>query len=323
MRISVAMATFNGAEYVEEQLASILGGTLVPDQVVVSDDNSTDDTVARVRAGFDAHGEDRTRLLVLDGHRQVGIAANFERAIAACDGELIVLSDQDDLWHRDRLSAALPAFEADSALLLQHADARLVNAIGEALGDTLLGALSIRRSERAAIASGHAFRAYIRRNLATGATIVLRRDLVALARPFPKEWVHDEWLAIIAAATGRVGLLDRQLVDYRQHGGNQIGAVAPTMRYRVSRFLEPRRDRYVVLARRAAILADRLDALNAPREIRQLARQKQRFELVRSTFPRSRIRRLPLILKEAVRGSYRRLSSQGSIDVLRDLFQPP
>lgn len=323
MRISVAMATFNGAEYIEEQLASILGGALVPDQVVVSDDNSTDDTVALVRSSFQAHGDDRTRLLVLEGRSQIGVTANFERALAACDGDLIVLSDQDDLWHRDRLSAAVPAFEADPALVLQHADARIVDKAGKPFGDSLLRALSIRRSERRAIASGHAFQAYIRRNLATGATVVLRRELVGLARPFPREWVHDEWLAVIAAATGGVELLDRQLVDYRQHGGNQIGAEAPTFSYRVSRFLKPRRDRYAVLARKASILATRLDALNAPPQFRQLARQKERFEIVRSKLPRSRMLRLPVIVREAVRGSYRRLSSQGSIDVLRDLFQPP
>ena len=316
------MATFNGAEYIDEQLASILGGSVVPDEVVVSDDHSTDDTIARVRESFAAHGDERTRLLVLEGRGQLGVTANFERAIAACDGDLVVLSDQDDLWHRDRLFAALPAFEADPGLSLQHADARLVDRKGRPLGSSLLGALRIRQSERRAIASGHPFNAYIRRNLATGATVVLRRELAALAQPFPREWVHDEWLAIIAAAMGRVDLLDRPIIDYRQHGGNQIGAAAPTFSYRISRFRNPRRDRYVILARRAKILADRLDELNAPRDARQLAREKERFERVRSTFPRSRARRLPLVAREAIRGSYRRLSSQGSIDILRDMLQP-
>lgn len=316
------MATFNGAQYIEEQLSSILTGTVAPDQVVVSDDDSTDDTIAIVRRCFAATASAETHLLVIEGRGQLGVTANFERAIAACDGDLIVLSDQDDIWHEDRISATLSAFESDSSLLLQHADARLIDAQGRALGVSLLEALTVRPSEKAVIASRLPLDAYIRRNLATGATIAMRNELVGLARPFPTEWVHDEWLAAIAAAMGRIQLLDRELVDYRQHGRNQIGVTAPTFRYRVSRFLQPRGTRYVGLARRATILADRLDQLDVASAIRELSRQKERFEIVRSALPRSRARRLPVVLVEALRGSYRRLSSQGSIDILRDLIQP-
>jgi hypothetical protein len=134
--------------------------------------------------------------------------------------------------------------------------------------------------------------------------------------------VHDEWLAIIAAATSSVVLLDRAVIDYRQHGSNQIGAAAPTLSYRLSRFLQPRNDRFEILLRRASILAERLDELGAPKHIRIRAREKERFERVRSGLPRVRVLRLPRILVEGVRGSYRRLSSQGSVDMLRDLLQP-
>lgn len=315
------MATFNGERYIRAQLTSILAGTVVPEQVVVADDGSTDGTVALVREVFSEHTGRHTELVILENGRHLGVTANFERAIASCDGDLIVLCDQDDLWHPDRLAAALPAFD-DPAVGLEHADARLVDAEGRVIAPSLLKSLTIRPWERRSIASGRAFDAYIRRNLATGATVVVRGEVASLARPFPPEWVHDEWLAIIAAATTRAVLLDRPVIDYRQHGGNQIGAVAPTLAYRLSRFFQPRGDRFELLSRRASILAERLDQLGAPEDMRRLAREKERFERVRSSLPRTRVLRVPTVVVEGLRGSYRRLSSQGSVDILRDLLQP-
>ena len=172
------------------------------------------------------------------------------------------------------------------------------------------------------IDSDRAFDAYIRRNLATGATSVVRRALVRSATPFPTEWVHDEWLAIIAAATGRLHYVDLPLIDYRQHQSNQIGVAAPTFRHRLSRLLEPRGSRYAILAARSALLVSRLQELGAKPEVISLAADKVRFESSRAELPARRINRLRAVLAEYRRGSYDRLSSQGNMDVLRDLLQP-
>lgn len=172
------------------------------------------------------------------------------------------------------------------------------------------------------IATGRAFEAYIRRNLATGATMMFRRDLLEHALSFPPEWVHDEWLAIVAAAVGEAQMLDAALIDYRQHGSNQIGAKKPTLRYRVGRMLQPRGDRYLRLAARAHALSARIDTLPSSPAVRQLAHDRARFDDVRSTLPGSRIARLGSVLWEWKAGSYSRLSSQGGLDVVRDLLQP-
>jgi len=317
--ISVALCTFNGAEFIEDQLRSILEQELLPDEIVISDDGSADGTVELARAVLE-QSTSAVGLVVTDGPQR-GVTANFAHAVAQCSGDLIALCDQDDVWHPDRLSAAVPAFD-DQSLLLQHSDAVLVDDNSKQLGRTLLESLVVSRAERQEIAAGRAFDTYLRRNLATGATVLLRRSLLESALPFPSTWVHDEWLALIAAATGRVELLDEALIDYRQHSGNQIGVASPSPRRRIARMLEARADRYAVLALRAATLLERLQSLDVDPSFIVPAGKKAAFEQERSRYPRPRFARLVPIFRLARGGGYSRFSSQGSLDVIRDLLQP-
>lgn len=320
LSISVALCTYNSERFIEEQLRSILTQSLRPDEIVVGDDGSTDATLDLIRALVTAEGGG-VRLTVLPVGDRLGVTANFERTVAACIGDLIALSDHDDVWHPDRLAMAVPAFEADPDLLLQHADARLVDADGAPLGVSLFEGLTVSAAERAAIDEGRAIDAYIRRNLATGATVLFRRELLEAALPFPPEWVHDEWLAVIAAVIGRVQLLDQQVIDYRQHGANQIGVAAPTLRYRIGRMLEAREDRLARLSVRARALVSRLDELDVPDATRRLVREKAVFETIRAAYPANRLARVPRVLMQWRVGSYARFASQGALDVARDLLQ--
>lgn len=331
--ISVALATFNGERFVVEQVRSILTQSVAPTELVVADDGSTDATLDVVRATHAEHGgavvlrildspTSTDRAVPLGGTVPLGVAENFARALAACSGELIALSDQDDVWHPNRLERAVASFERRPELLLQHSDAELVAGDGTPLGVGLLQALWVSDAERREIAAGRAFEANLRRNLVTGATVMFRASLLDRALPVPASWVHDEWLAIIAAALGDVELLDERLIDYRQHGGNQIGATRPTLRYRIGRMLEERGDRYERLARRAEALAARLKTLPVDPARLAAARDRARFDRVRAGLPRRRLARLGPVLREHRAGSYRRLSSQGALDVLRDVLQP-
>jgi glycosyltransferase involved in cell wall biosynthesis len=319
--VSVALCTYNGARYVEEQVRSILGQDYAPLELVVSDDGSTDDTLALVRAVV-AEAKSDIPLRVISGGPRLGVTLNFERAVAACQGDLIALSDQDDVWRADRLSTVVPLFEHDADLLLVNSDARLVDAGGVPFGAGLFASLGLRRGERLQISEGRAFDALIRRNLVTGAATLFRRTLLQWARPFPPEWVHDEWLGLVAAAMGRVELSSEQLIDYRQHANNQIGVAERTVRYRVGKVLEPRGDRYVRLAARWRILADRLDGLATEPSNTSLADGKVAFEVARAGLPAGRFARLRPVLREYRKGSYARFSSQGTLDVVRDIIQP-
>jgi len=318
--VAVAMCTYNGAAYLEAQFASIFAQTRLPDEVVVADDGSTDDTT-QLLARLSAAAPMPVR--VLASTNRLGVTANFERALAATRHELVVLSDQDDVWDADRVAISIATLESEPALLLVHTDARLVDRGGAPLGSNLLDALRVTGDERRDVASPpSAFRAHLRRNLATGATATIRASLLDLAGPFPASWVHDEWLTIIAASLGRARLIDRVTIDYRQHGSNEIGVALGGVRHRWGRILEPRGDRYPRLAARDAILVERLAMIDAPPAVQHLAHRKAAFDRARATLPRIRLARVPSVVAGLARGDYRDLSSQRQLDAVRDLLQP-
>jgi glycosyltransferase involved in cell wall biosynthesis len=321
--ISVVLCTHDGAVFVAEQVESILREH--PDEIVLGDDASTDDTVAIVErlVAADRAAGGTTELVVRRHDPALGVVENFADGLAHARGDLIALSDQDDVWHEGKLATLRRAFEADPSLLLAHTDAILVDASGGPTGSTLLDALEATRAERTGLERADAFATLLRRNLVTGATVMLRRELVGRAAPFPSVWVHDEWLAVIAAATGTLRLLPDPLIDYRQHGSNQIGARHPTMRDRWAKLREPREPRASGLVARTAELVARLESLGdaVPAERLAAARSRLAHEERRRALPRRLVARVPRILHAAIRGDYGRYS-RGPIDVLRDLVQP-
>ncbi|MFT4285233.1 MAG: glycosyltransferase family 2 protein [Protaetiibacter sp.] len=322
-RVSVALCTRNGARFLTEQLESILAQTVPVTEIVISDDASDDDTVAVAERVLAAHPDPARRDTILHNSPALGVAANFEQALAACTGDYLALSDQDDVWHPERVERALAVLEQPGVLAV-HTDARLVDAAGRPLGSSLLTALEVSEADLRRIEQGQALDVFIRRNLATGATMTIRAELLPLARPFPSAWVHDEWLAIVAALVGGLRVDRRELIDYRQHGANEIGVREPSLRYKLRRVLvEPRGDRNRLLAARAEQARDRLGSLlEVSPEARGLVVEKAEFERARAALHATRALRVVPVLRLARRGRYDRLSSRGRADVVRDILQP-
>ena len=322
-RFSVALCTRNGARYVGEQVESILGQVPSPSEIVVSDDDSSDGTLGVISAAVEARRAvgGGPVLKIMANAEPLGVTANFGQAVAACTCELIALSDQDDVWHAGRLRRIALEFEGRPRLLAVGSDARLVDGDGRLLGRSLSESLEVSRRERSRLARGDAFGALMGRNLFTGATMVVRRDLLRHALPFPASWVHDEWLAVIASAVGEVAILPDELTDYRQHSLNAIGAPRPTLAHKLGRLAAPRTERNERLVARARDLVERLDILDVGDDVRSIARAKLRHEEVRRSLPRSRVLRLPRIVGECVGGGYRDYG-RGARDALRDLVQP-
>ncbi|WP_344754181.1 glycosyltransferase [Gryllotalpicola koreensis] len=318
--VSVALCTRNGARFVGAQLHSILAQSPAPAQLVVSDDDSSDDTLALARQAIGAANA-RPEVHWIENRPPLGVTKNFEGAVRAATGGLIALSDQDDIWHAGKLERAVAIFDRDPEALLLFTDARLVDAEGAPLGFGLFESLGLTEAELGVLESRHALDALLRRNVATGATVVFRRDLLEKALPFPSEWVHDEWLAIVAALHGGVRVLREQTVDYRQHGGNEIGVVQPTLAYRIRRMMQSRGTRNAELAAKFGVLADWADGVGYDETTVSTLRAKARFEAARAAFPSIRLARMPHVLALATRRLYPRFASQGWLDVVRDLVQ--
>lgn len=327
MAISVALCTHNGARFVERQIESILTQTLLPTEIVVSDDASTDGTVEiieRTIAAWWAEGrEPPLALHVLRNERPLGVTANFEQALTACTGDLVALSDQDDVWAPQKLQHVSDAFARMHGLLLAGTDARIVDESGRPSGSTLWQTLYVGETELKDVHEGRAVATLMRRNIVTGATVVVRRQLIERSVPFPAEWVHDEWLAVVAAMTGEIDLLSETLIDYRQHDSNQIGARTLGLAGKLQRLRTPRTERNSRLLARVAVLAERVVEFEPRPSDGDVAavRESLEHERVRSSYPRRRLARLRPVLREVRTGRYRRCGL-GAQDVLRDLVQP-
>lgn len=319
-RISVALCTHNGQAYLEEQLLSILAQTRPADEIVLGDDASTDGTVDLARKVLAGSGID----LILRLHDPaLGVRENFADAISATTGDIVILCDQDDVWHPDKVEVLVAALEAEGpgVVDLVHSDARLVDAHGDPLGSNLLEELRTSTWERENLQSGDALAVLLRRNIVTGATLAVRGDFARAAMPVPKGWIHDEWLAMIAAVGGTLRLCPQVLTDYRQHGRNQIGAKKEPLFARVRRMSAPDpvddRRRLDRATSAAAVAAER--GLGTPAQRKRLE-EAARHQRARSALPRNRILRLGPILAEVLAGRYHRCS-RGWLTVGRDIVQ--
>lgn len=136
--ISVAMATYNGEKFIEFQIRSILQNCIDGDEIVISDDGSTDRTIEIIKS----FGDDRIK--VLDGPKK-GIVKNFENAIANTKNEYIFLSDQDDIWMPEKINTIVDYFESDNQLILIQHDAVIVDENEKVLIDSFAEHRKVKR----------------------------------------------------------------------------------------------------------------------------------------------------------------------------------
>lgn len=317
----VAMCTYNGMPYLEQQLLSLLAQQRVPDQLVIFDDGSNDGTWEFLQSW--AKGVSIPVKLHQNAIRQ-GVVKNFEAAVQALSTDLIFLCDQDDVWLPNKIDLMAKVFESDPNVLLAHTDAQLVDADAHDLEISLFKALGLSRQDRDLVQAGDAFLVLCSRNLVTGATAVFRRSLLEMALPFPPCWLHDEWLAILAAATGRVVLLDVQTIQYRQHARNVVGMPVPGFLRNLQRFGNllrlPTGAFQAKRVARSTVLLDRLKVKpEVPQAYLGVARDALAHALFRSSLPLNPVMRVWSVLRESRTGCYREFSS-GFRGMLRDML---
>lgn len=324
--ISVALCTHNGGQFIQEQIASICRQSLQPAEIVLSDDASSDNCVELAQAVIANQAIKQVRpppvLRVLRNNQPLKVIKNFEQAVLACSGDLIALCDQDDIWHVDRLARMAKEFSQQPTALLMHSNANLIDSAGGNLPLSLFDAIEVQRFELDWIHEGRAVDAFLRRNLVTGATTIFHRSLLQYALPFPQEWIHDEWLAIVAACVGRVDVIEDKLIDYRQHAQNQIGARRETLKWKLQKAFARRDSTLSARAKKVEVLIARLEKLENPISSTTLAKlhAKLSHQRFRANLPEKRLARILPILGEAFTGRYNRFG-RGLHCLARDLLE--
>ncbi|MBE0498207.1 MAG: glycosyltransferase family 2 protein [Campylobacterales bacterium] len=208
-RISIAMTTFNGEKFLQEQLESLLNQTYSNIEILICDDCSTDGTLNILSLYKHV-----VNLKYIQNKKRLGVAKNFEKVLSLCCGDYIALADQDDIWEKDKIQVL---YENIGDALLIHSDAKLIDQNNNVLSESyfLKSNKKLRKN----------LHEYFFDNDVTGCTALFKKELLEPALPFPANVaVHDWWLAICASKHGKIKYLDRPLIAYRQHQHNQIGA---------------------------------------------------------------------------------------------------
>lgn len=208
MKISVCVATYNGEKYIKEQLLSVLKNIKEDDEIIISDDGSTDDTIAIIKE----MAENEKRINLIAGPR-LGVLKNFENAISIAQGDIVFLCDQDDVWVDNKVNEVLKIFEKTNCLLVIH-NASIVN---EDLTKQGLSFFEFKNS-------GKGFWKNLWRNTYIGCCMAFKKSMFNYILPIPENVpMHDQWIGLLAENKGKVEFLDEELLLYRRHGDNASG----------------------------------------------------------------------------------------------------
>ena len=306
------MCTYNGAAFLSAQLQSILAQTRPPDEIVICDDGSTDGT----RAFLEQFKEESSIPIALHFNKQnLGSVKNFEQAITLCTGDVIALSDQDDVWRTDKLRLFEIILSNSPSVGLVFSNAEIVDENLKPLDRRMWDEVGFDAHKRKLIKTGRALEVLITGWTVTGATMAFRSSFVNLSLPLPDEiaMIHDGWVALTIAAVADVVALDDPLIQYRQHAQQQIGAptrkeTAPELR--AMQAIETafrRRNSSTDLQKILGTLEARLLAHATDFDTRKALSFVSDYALhlnVRANLPQRRLNRVPSILRELLSFRY-------------------
>ncbi len=199
------MATYNGAQHIQSQIASILKQLDVLDQLIIVDDKSTDNTVDIIRNFKDS------RIHLMINPSNIGAALTFDRALHQAEGDLIFLSDQDDLWHEDKVTTLVDMFLSKNLDLIVH-DAVVVR-----------DGTSVHTSLFQMVDSAPGVIKNTISNTFTGCCMAFRREIFHEILPISGHIgiFHDAWIGVLAEYFGyKIAFLHKPLMDFNRHGQN-------------------------------------------------------------------------------------------------------
>lgn len=216
--ISIALCTYNGEHYIKEQLESIINQTLPPDEIIICDDCSKDNTKAEIKSVL---GHWNGSWEFIENDKNLGFKKNFQKAISLCNGDIIFLSDQDDVWLSDKIEKMVKIFKSDPNCILAFHDVKIVDSNLKEIRPSFWNMLNFNPQPFFKMD----YSILLMKNVIQGSACAFRKKLFIHANPFPDDVLHDYWLALVAAASGeKICPVNEKLALYRQSGHNAIGA---------------------------------------------------------------------------------------------------
>jgi glycosyltransferase involved in cell wall biosynthesis len=213
--VSVCLCTYNGVSFLRPQLDSIFSQTRQPDEVVICDDHSKDGTLAIL----EEYAAKYTKQIKLFANRtNLGYRLNFPKAFGLCHGDIVFFADQDDVWQNDKIEKILSVYVQHPDLAMVASNAELIDEDGKRMG-AFIPASRIKRFNR----SQEQWRSLLRAPMIPGTSMSVKKAAFEAYQPFPKDFVHDEWLSLAASFLNRGYILNDKTTLYRQHKGQAIG----------------------------------------------------------------------------------------------------
>lgn len=220
--VEVLLATYQGGNYIESQIQSLLEQTHDNFKIIVRDDGSTDNTRAIVDGLARQHP---SKIQLLPPGNRLGVKGNFSSLLASSTADYLFFCDQDDLWLQDKMEITLAKMKemetehGSSCPLLVHTDLRVADRELKTIDPSFWHFAHLN------VASGHTLNRLLVQNVVTGCTMLVNRSLALLAFPIPNETLmHDWWMALVASAFGHVEAINKPTILYRQHSSNTLGA---------------------------------------------------------------------------------------------------
>lgn len=223
MKISVALCTYNGERFLKAQLDSIFDQTLPVNEIIICDDGSTDQTEAILREYQKKHPE--TVKIYINGTNLKSVK-NFEKAISYCTGEIIFLSDQDDIWEKEKTKRFIEHFNASPSINAICSNGIIIDNDGNPVDQLTIWSVPELLQQAGITVNYFNVIAFIE-NIATGAGMAFRSSLRKDILPIPEKngFHHDEWIALVSAYQNGFIVIEDPLFRYRVHDNQQVGGV--------------------------------------------------------------------------------------------------
>ena len=318
LKISIAMCTYNGEKYLQEQLDSFLQQTRLPDELVVCDDGSQDETVFLLRA-FASEAPFPVHIHL--NPQNLGFVKNFEKASCFCQGDIIAFADQDDVWLPHKLAEIERLFKEDPQVGCVFSNSTLVDEHLKPLGYSHWDLLGFTSRLHESFIQGDTLGLWLEKNYVSGAGMAFRANLRDLVLPIPTYWIHDHWISFVIRVFMKTAIIQDHLYKYRLHSSQLIGAKAIKLRDKWGTlFKMPHKDFKPNIVRLyAALLCLLSDSRLNNKPLIEYIEDKIEHCNVRDHMPNSILQRFPLVVREFFTGRYHRYS-YGWKSVAKDLF---